>query len=294
MATYSSNQYPSNSSDALFRAWGSAFAAGLAAVGLVQTADVGQIDWGTALAPVAPDTVQGYEIWRFADALQASAPAFIKFEYGSGGATNYPAIWVTVGDGSDGAGNLTGATSTRQRCSCNNSTAVVLKPMRMSGDTNRLQAHLFYDATGVTFTLFVAIERTKNSTGADTDDGILINTNAIGGGAGQWRQQYLQLGIGPTTQESRWGVLAPSFGTGSAGGNFAVYPVFLSAGVYLNPPLGVIGAFNGDVVTGNTISLNVYGASHTYFCCGTSTGATAQAVQAGTVANAVGVLMRYE
>lgn len=293
MATYSDSQNPENTSDATFRAWGSAVKAGLAAVGLTQTADAGQIDWLTVTAPVAVDTVQGYEIWRFSDSLQATSPVYIKIEYGSGAAALRPAIWIQVGDGSDGAGALTGATSTRQRCSTA-ANAAVAKPMRFSGDTNRIQMHLFYDSTTVNYTIFVAIERTKDATGADTGDGVLIHCNVGGGGGSQWRQQYFQCGIGPTTQEARWGVLAPTFGTGSAGGNFAVYPVFCAAGVYLNPPIGVIGAFNADVVTGNTVALTVYGSSHTYFCCGTSTGATTQGVQAGTVTNAVGVLMRYE
>lgn len=62
--------------DAAFRTWGLAYNAKLAAAGLVQTADTGQIDWATVLAATAINTVQGYEIWRFDDALQATVPVF--------------------------------------------------------------------------------------------------------------------------------------------------------------------------------------------------------------------------
>src|SRR6186997_665737 len=100
-----------NSSDANFRVWGAYISSKLLAGGMVQTADTGQINWTTVLTPTGINTYAGYEIWRFADALQASAPVYFKIEYGEGSNVDGPAVRVKFGTGSDGAGNLTGNVS---------------------------------------------------------------------------------------------------------------------------------------------------------------------------------------
>lgn len=102
-------------SDAGFRAWGADFSSKLAAVGLVQTADTGQIDWNTVTRP-AINTQAGYEVWRFNDSLQATAPVYIKFIYGTGASNAArPAIWWTIGNETNGAGgvNFRGNTTVR-------------------------------------------------------------------------------------------------------------------------------------------------------------------------------------
>lgn len=95
-----------HNSDAAFRSWGQTIANAIVAAGLVKTTDTGQIDWGTVTKPIA-NTAGGYEIYRFDDALQATRPIFIKFEFGTGGSVNNPQMWVTAGTATDGAGNIT-------------------------------------------------------------------------------------------------------------------------------------------------------------------------------------------
>ncbi len=96
--------------DATFRAWGTVVSAAFASAGLVQTSDTGQINWTTVLKPTAAITLAGYEIWRFNDSLQGTAPIFLKISYYSGQNTsgNSPALRVTVGTGSNGTGAITG------------------------------------------------------------------------------------------------------------------------------------------------------------------------------------------
>lgn len=101
-----------HSSDATFRAWGSELSAKLQAAGLVKTTDTGQIDWATVARPTT-NTAAGYEMYRFNDALQATAPVFIKIEYGTGGSATTPITWIDAGTGTDGAGTLTGLGLTR-------------------------------------------------------------------------------------------------------------------------------------------------------------------------------------
>lgn len=100
-------------SDAEFRAWGAEFASYLATVGLVQTADTGQIDWTTVTRPAGTNTNAGYEIWRFNDTMQASSPVYIRFDYGNASSTSTPRIQAQIGTGSNGSGTLTGANTTR-------------------------------------------------------------------------------------------------------------------------------------------------------------------------------------
>jgi hypothetical protein len=110
MTVASSTSPINHTSDAGFRAWGSEFAAKLAAVGMVQTADTGQINWTTVTRP-GGGTMAGYEIWRFANSF-----IYIKFQYGTGASANQPEIQSQAGSGSNGSGTLTGQTDTNAGC----------------------------------------------------------------------------------------------------------------------------------------------------------------------------------
>lgn len=88
-----------------------AMQAALQGCGLVQTADTGQINIA-ALASGASG-IKGYEIYRFNDSAQGTDPIFIKVNYIQGGASGPRAQFsLQVGQGSDGAGTLTGTVLT--------------------------------------------------------------------------------------------------------------------------------------------------------------------------------------
>jgi hypothetical protein len=94
-------------SDAVFREWGLEFSTKLGLVGLVQTADTGQINWTTVVRAGA-NADAGYEIWRMNDTEQTPYPIFFKITYGTANGVSAPRIRFQVGRGSDGAGALTG------------------------------------------------------------------------------------------------------------------------------------------------------------------------------------------
>src|SRR4051794_27346993 len=77
------------------------------AIGLVKTADTGQMNTATITYPVSSNISAGYEIRRFDDPLQTSYPIYIRWEPYRSSNTNYPAIRFRFGNGTDGAGNLT-------------------------------------------------------------------------------------------------------------------------------------------------------------------------------------------
>ncbi len=112
MTTQAFTSVIDHSSDAGFRAWAQELSNALVAAGLVRAADTGQINFSTVTRP-GTNTAGGYEIMRFNDSLQATAPIFLKIEYGTGSSAANPQCWITVGTGSTGSGTLTGQTSTR-------------------------------------------------------------------------------------------------------------------------------------------------------------------------------------
>lgn len=255
-------QIPSNSTDALFRLWGANIKAQLAAAGWVNTADTGQINWTTVLAPTLANTVQGYEIWRMADALQATVPIFLKLEYGSGSAAGNPAVWVVLGSGSTGAGALTGVLSTRQQVTG----TLTATPCNwyISGDTNRFGFALASSA-GNSFLL--SIERTVDVSGVVTGEGALLIVKNLN----SWSQVAWNQITGPytATWELTIGALGPAVApAGVWGTQLAVYPIYHNKGVFLNPGLNCLAYIDATIGAFSTISFSIYGGTHTYMTLG--------------------------
>jgi hypothetical protein len=137
MTTATTNTPISNAATANFRLWGLEFNTQLAAVGLTQTTDTGQINWATVALPGGANTLAGYEIWRFNDTLQATSPIFIKIQYGTSALTTIPLIQIQVGQGSNGSGTLTGTLMTN----------VAASAAQQSSSTTNAPAFWCYNAT---------------------------------------------------------------------------------------------------------------------------------------------------
>jgi len=95
-----------NASNATFRAWGSVVSAQIGSI-LTRVVQAGDIDWATAIVP-STSAYAGSEVYRFNDAPQATAPIFIKVEYGTGSGATASSLRITVGKSADGAGNIGG------------------------------------------------------------------------------------------------------------------------------------------------------------------------------------------
>lgn len=173
-----------NTSDATFRAWGSDISARLAVAGLVQTADTGQINWTTVARPAA-SAYGGYEIWAFDDALQGSAPVFIKIEYGSSNNQATPAIRVTVSSGTNGAGTPTGLVSAAivnyasgllvANANITNFPSRVVHTAGFFGLMYKMGASSVTAAVGGNLTLFAfTVQRTANNFGIPTPEAVVF------------------------------------------------------------------------------------------------------------------------
>jgi hypothetical protein len=190
MTTASSNTPASNGSNALFQAWGSELSGQLQAIGLTKTGDTGQINWSSVAVPTAANTAAGYEVYAFNDALQSSAPIYLRIEYGMGAANGagYPGIWVTLGSATNGAGTITGitylartlltpgggvvspGTANYANFACYNATYGAM------WFAFKLGASTSYNANYAIF----GVARTTNSSETPTGDGIAVYTSQAG------------------------------------------------------------------------------------------------------------------
>jgi len=172
-----------HTTDAGFRAWGGGATemnGQLAAVGLIQTADTGQINWTTVTRP-ATNTIAGYEIWRFADST-----LFLKIAYGTGPTATTPQMWITVGTGSNGSGTLTGATSTQAIFTSGSSpistaTVYTSRICRIADAMSLIwkEAMTSIGSIGGMF----CVGKTVDGTGAATTTGFGVLRNAMSGSA---------------------------------------------------------------------------------------------------------------
>lgn len=192
--------YLSNDSD--YRAWWDAIRAQLPAVGLVQTADTGQLNPASHTRP-STNSYSGYEIWRWADTLQATLPVFMKIEPGVGSAQDRPAIRLTVCTSTNGAGTPTGQVST--------AVIGVAGASKGSGDTlpsfvSHGEGYFHFltnvDVNSSWFGWGFIVER-PFSNGAPTAEAIL--SLSVGGNNGGRKQVLPPTGTVPTQQTGVYG-----------------------------------------------------------------------------------------
>jgi len=167
----------SNSTDALFRAWGSAVSTALGTV-LTRVVQTGDINWATVTVPTA-GSFAGSEVYRLNDALQATAPLFFKFEYGSSNsASTISAIRLTIGKSVDGSGVIGGVLQTAINVFSGYSTATsaasncYISNGDGSGFVFSLQPDLDNRAGG-----FCCVERSRNSQGQPTANALMLAKN---------------------------------------------------------------------------------------------------------------------
>ena len=248
--------------DTQFRAWAQVIHDKLAAVGLVQTSDTGQINLATVAKPGAANTPAGYEIWRFADALQATAPIFIKVEYGTAAAATTPSIWITVGQSTNGAGTITGVASTRTQMIPSASTIGTTKAVYCSGSTNRVWLAAGIDWVTAANSYFFCVERTRDAAGVDTADGFFLQMN--------WSSSsgsFMQTGLwaGGASVGAAIGPLFPiniSASRMAVGPNVGLVPGLFYQGKPFYPVM--LGAQAADIPGNLTYIVDYLGGDHTY------------------------------
>lgn len=274
-----------HTSDAGFRTWGAEFHASLVSIGLTLTSDTGQINWTTVTRSAASNTTAGYEIWRFNDSLQSTTPIFLKIEFGTGATANQPLIWITIGNGSNGSGTLTGLTSARIATSNAGSTSYgVTVTSTVTTYTSRFVYNPTLGFFGFAWKIGAALTdacsaaafvfRSNDTTGAATSTSVSLLAGKSDTGTTTMYNGLLQ------TLNYTTGLLYPSAGAFAQMGWYSTHPFALTATLvgstvdidpvfYLSPSINVaVGlgrALKSEVAMGTAVSATLVGSTaHTY------------------------------
>jgi hypothetical protein len=253
-----------------FLLWAQTTSNAMVTAGLVRTADTGQYggvaNWAAVTLPVAGGSI--YEILRFNDTAQATNPVYVRMVYGRG-AANQARIAVSIGTGTDGAGNLTDNVSGVSETSGNLPTAsTTLYACYVAGAAGWLTVLLWRDYTSSKSPYTFAIERSLNTSGAYTDQFTYIcgaqqdNTAAVA-----ISQVVMKPGGAfPTTTRERYIPICVPNGnvSGIYNGVIHVSHIFPLMGAVANRQT-VIGAMKlPDAAEGASYTCTVYGTTRTY------------------------------
>lgn len=247
--------------DATFRTWAQGIHDVLVACGMVQTADTGQINLTTVARPTAVSTFAGYEVWRFNDALQAQSPIFFKIEYGVGTAVDRPALAITFGQGSNGAGTLTGTVSARHALATTTSRTVgATLPLYASAAAGRLWMMVNADFASSSPAMLIGCERTCDEDGNPTVDGFIWFSSRD---TSNFWQTIPRVGSA-ATEMNGWPVYEPSYiGKAVIGADIAFAPVL----AYLGKPFymkALVAGNTGDLAGNTMFTADYLGAVRTY------------------------------
>ena len=262
MAISTTSIAPMVNTNANIQAWVAFFDTILTNAGWIQTSDTGQTASGSFIANTTPNTPVGYQIWRMNDSLQGTYPIFVKFEWGTASLSGYPSLWITIGTGSNGSGTITGVMVARIQQS-NPGSSVTTFPCYASGTTSRFTIYSYYTAVTSATGMFLNIERTKDSTGADTNDGILWCFFCCGSGYAHGYSQYGNLGKITNAMPM---VASYMSGSGSDGSATTMLMPIIEFATYgtVNTGIGVLAYATADLNTANQYTVNVSGTNHNY------------------------------
>lgn len=256
-----------------FQNWCQGIAAQIVVAGWTKTSDTGQINNTTVAKPSASNTSQGYEVYE-----DTATDIFFKIEYGSGnGGSSCPGTWITVGTGSDGAGNITGPTCPRVSQGSNVvESSGVTETSYCSGDGSYLALVSNTDIYNPNASWAIIIDKVRNSSATSTSEGFVRLTLS---GSSSSLQLSTVIGgvatINVNNQAQAFPAMTPnsSYGTGvgSGGGprfyngNLAVMPLIMTVGQIRFLKAGVLYNTNDfGSVNGLTFSASNFGGTHTY------------------------------
>lgn len=266
MATFFSNTIQgTNATDAQYRASISFIHGALTGGGWVQTADAGQVNFATQVKPAANNTKAGFAVYRMNDALQATAPVFMRLDFGNAGNGSL-GLWPTIGTGSDGAGGITGkifdggaiGNPPVQPGGLNNAAAT---NSYASASTSRFQMMLYVNV-GL---LVMSLERAKDSTGADIADGLLFAYGDGNGNIGALSiTRYLKLaGASPPPEFGISCILSNYINSAFTTDVGIGIPAFFK-GIAQPFGTGLICVNDGDFLSEATVVMNIYGQNRSY------------------------------
>lgn len=170
------------------------FSDGMLLAGFAREESVGDIDIpALTTVPAGYQYFPGHQIYYMDDSFHATAPIYIKIEYGRGGGVSAPTIGMSAGTGHDGNGNLSGIFMPRMYSylGAGAKSLVNLKcySCAIDGASWLMFAEGYQQgsnpASSTTQGHFIGVFRTTDSSGQPTGDGCAVymikqNQNAFG------------------------------------------------------------------------------------------------------------------
>lgn len=269
MTTYSTSSRWKHTSDAEYQEWVQEWYDILVGVGLTQTSDTGQIAVSpvTLTRPAVSTLSPGYLIFRFNDALQATAPIFIKWRFGTGSSLlTRPQIAYEIGTGTDGSGNITGSLRSGTHITGYSADSETAYPSDACYNATYGFFGLSWKGTGSGHVYFM-VARSCDANGSPTGTGVLFAKDDTSGSFAIQHHDY----VDNITQNGSYTTApycCPYGNFGNIADDNGDVPVYLCY-VAVPQPLPLIGMCSiaaGAVSHGGTFSTTLFGATpHTYF-----------------------------
>lgn len=276
---------------------------GIAACGAVQTSDTGQLTISSISS--INNSNFGYQVYRFADSNQSTAPIFFRIEFTQYNNTSL-GFNIQVGTGSDGAGNITGLTSPKMYFASNRYFTSGVQTGYISGDCaasggaprNARIAWTFVEGPNVLSGMFFSLERTVDASGNDNTLGYVVNACLGNAASPSYVMSYTVpysglIGDYQRSMISAYNLSDASLAFGTQVGVLNVVPFSYQP---FNPSKNVLIYYSTDFPTLSTQVINLVsdGQNHTYLALSNWPDTTLRPgnyVYNNSVAN---ILMRYE
>jgi hypothetical protein len=250
------------STDAKFRALFSPIHTAMVAWGWTLTNSVFATgtDWTDVSAPSADSTAAVTEIYAMGDALQSTAPCYLKIEYGRTNTTK-PAIKITLGTGYTAPSTITNPLYTDAAFNPGGTANANTVNHFGSGASGRACFAFAVTGTGTGTGAYCgfSVERRVNSSGAAVDTGFLVAVWAT--------NSVYTMGSTQITSKTVQYLFAPHAGYNAADlifdGNTCIAPILYCMGPS-EVGLGVVGVPRSAYSAGATLTTSLFGVSLTY------------------------------
>lgn len=199
------------------------------------------------------------------DALQATAPKFLKLEYGTSTALTSPSLWVTTGTTHDGAGNLGGNGLGRYQLNVVSQAASY--NCHYSGSSSRFCCMYAQSMTASASQFGFSIERSHDGAGADTAGGCLVLLYEINAAYSHYAPTT---GLLPS-EYAAWNACVPPAGTGALDADTYLFPVRSWMPGETGASLNLFIYSAADLTAGNATTATLWdGTTHTIMPGGSS------------------------
>lgn len=243
--------------DAEFQAWATALHSAVTTAGLVQTSDTGQVDVTTMVKPIA-NTSAGYRIYRFNDTLQATAPVFIRLEFGCGSTTAIPRLVVQVGTATNGAGTLSGRFTTAANLV---GTALATVDQYVATGLDKSYLAMFWQVSQSTAAWggSLIIDRSRNPDGTPNGDGLYVLTST--GTAATFQSSTMISYTGAVNVAANATCIVANNATGVQALEVSLFPHFCFTPKLQAPVKSVLACFATDIPYAASVTVSHYGAA---------------------------------